>query len=222
MKTKEIPPETDTSGQPLRIGVWVCHCGGNIASVVDVAAVKNYAEQLPYVAHVENSMYTCSQDTQERMKKTIREKGLNRVVVAACTPRTHEPIFQDTCRDAGLNKFLFEMANIREQCSWVHQNEPEAATLKAKDLVKIAVTKAAKLVPLREFTLPANQEALVVGGGVAGMVSALSLADQGYKVSLLEKSDRLGGNALNLRHNCPRIPHFNYLAGFMVYSWYKV
>ena len=126
------------------------------------------------------------------------------MIVAACTPRTHEPLFQDTCRETGLNKFLFEMANIREHCSWVHQNEPETATQKAKDLVRVAVAKAAKLIPLREFTLPINHDALVVGGGVAGMVSALSLAEQGFKVTLVEKSTKLGGNALKLRHDSQR------------------
>jgi len=203
-KTKEVPPEINIAGQPPRVGVWICHCGTNIASVVDVAAVRDYALSLPFVEYAENCLYTCSQDTQERMKKTIREKGLNRVVVSACTPRTHEPLFQDTCRDAGLNKFLFEMTNIREQCSWVHQNEPDSATRKAKDLVRAAVIKAAKLIPLREFVLPINHDALVVGGGVAGMESALSLAGQGFKVTLVEKSDRLGGNALKLRHNFQR------------------
>ncbi|MDI6791846.1 MAG: FAD-dependent oxidoreductase [bacterium] len=200
-KTREVPPEINIAGQPPRIGVWVCHCGVNIASVVDVAAVKDYAAGLPFVEYVENALYTCSQDTQEKMKEIIREKGLNRIVVAACTPRTHEPLFRDTCRDAGLNKFLFEMANIRDQCSWVHQNEPEASTEKAKDLVRMAVAKSARLAPLREVDLPVNHDALIIGGGVAGMESALALADQGFKVSLVEKSDRLGGNALKLRHN---------------------
>ncbi|MEW5766859.1 MAG: FAD-dependent oxidoreductase [bacterium] len=201
VKTKEVPPEINIAGQPPRIGVWVCHCGVNIAGVVDVEAVRAYAAGLPFVGYVENALYTCSQDTQERMKEVIRQKGLNRVVVAACTPRTHEPLFRDTCREAGLNKFLFEMANIRDQDSWVHQNEPENATAKAKDLVRMAIVKAAKLQPLREFDLTLNHDGLVIGGGVAGMEAALSLADQGFKVTLIEKSDKLGGNALKLRHN---------------------
>ncbi|MDI6782313.1 MAG: FAD-dependent oxidoreductase, partial [bacterium] len=141
VKTKEIPPEIDVAGQTPRIGVWVCSCGINIAGVVDVEAVRDYAATLPGVEYVENNLYTCSQDTQEKIKEVIKEKKLNRVVVASCTPRTHEPLFQNTCQEAGLNKYLFEMANVRDQCSWVHQNEREAATEKAKALVRSAVAK---------------------------------------------------------------------------------
>ena len=166
-----------------RIGVFVCHCGINIASVVDVEAVRDYAKTLPYVEYVENSLFACSQDTQELIKERIREHKLNRVVVASCTPRTHEPTFQETIKEAGLNKYLFQMANIRDQGSWVHQNEPEAATQRAKDQVRMAVATVALQPPLQEFDLPVTKAGLVIGGGVAGMEAALGLAGQGYNVA---------------------------------------
>ncbi len=197
-KTKEIPAETNVVGEPPRIGVFICHCGINIAGVVDVEAVADYAQSLPYVEYVERNLFSCSQDTQDKMKEVIKDKGLTRVVVAACTPRTHEPLFRETLIDAGLNKYLFEMANIRNQDSWVHADSPEKATEKAKDLVRMAVAKVALLEPLTETSLSVNQTALVIGGGVAGMNAALALAQQGHPVHLIEKSDKLGGNALNL------------------------
>lgn len=193
----EVPPQRDVRNEPPRIGVFVCHCGINIAGTVDVQAVRDYAKTLPYVEYVADNLYTCSQDTQALMREAIREYNLNRVVVAACTPRTHEPLFQETLESAGLNKYLFEMANIRNQDSWIHDDR-EAATKKAKDLVRMAVAKAALLEPLEEPVLEVNREALVIGGGVSGMVAAKSLADQGYRVHLVEKSDRLGGVALNI------------------------
>ncbi len=195
--TKEVvyPVEKDVSGQEPRVGVFVCNCGINIGGVVDVPAVKEYAATLPYVAYVDENLFTCSQDTQAKIKAAIEEHNLNRVVVASCSPRTHEPLFQETIREAGLNKYLFEMANIRDQDSWVHQNEPDKATAKAKDLVRMAVAKAALIEPLHQVDLDLNKSALVVGGGVAGMNAALRLADSGYPVHLVEKSDQLGGNA---------------------------
>jgi len=197
--TRETPVEVNVKGEPPRIGVFVCHCGINIAGVVDVEAVRDYAGTLPYVTHVEDNLYTCSQDSQDLMLRVIKEQNLNRVVVAACSPRTHEPLFRDTLVNSGLNKYLFEMANIRNQDSWVHGSDPQAATEKAKDLVRLAVTKVALLEPLLETTVDINQSALVVGGGVAGMVASLHLADQGYPVTLLETKAQLGGQARNLR-----------------------
>lgn len=196
-REKVKPPQINVYNEPPRIGVFICHCGINIAGVVDIQAVKEYAKTLPFVEYVANNLYTCSQDTQELMKQAIREYRLNRVVVAACTPRTHEPLFQETLEDAGLNKYLFEMANIRNHDSWVHLDRKEA-TEKAKDLVRMAVYKVALMQPLTEPELPINPDALVVGGGVSGMTAALALADQGYKVHLVERSDRLGGQALSL------------------------
>ena len=197
-RTKEIPEELDVRGEPPRIGVFVCHCGSNIAGVVDVAAVAEYARTLPDVAYVEDNLFSCSQDTQEKMTQVIKEQKLNRVVVAACTPRTHEPLFQETVSNAGINKYLFEMSNIRNQCSWVHSGEPEAATEKSKDLVRMAVARVALLEPLRDPEVEVDRAALVIGGGVSGMVAAKNLAEQGYHTHLIEKSGVLGGQARNL------------------------
>jgi len=191
---KEYPPEKDVSGQEPRIGVFVCNCGRNIGSFVDVPGVVEYAKTLPNVVYAEDNLYTCSTDTQENISRLIAEHDLNRVVVASCSPRTHEPLFRNTCREAGLNEYLFEMANIRDQCSWVHMHEPEKATRKSKDLVRMAVAKARLLEPLHKGTLKVNNEALVMGGGLAGMTAALNLADQGFQVHLVEKEQQLGGN----------------------------
>jgi len=192
-----FPPERDVSGEEPRIGVFVCHCGRNIAGVVNVPEVAEYARTLPDVIYAEDNLYTCSNDTQQRIKEKIAEHNLNRVVVASCTPRTHEPLFRNTLREAGLNPYLFEMANIRDQCSWVHMAEPEKATVKAKDLLRMAVSKARLLEPLRKASVPVEKAALVIGGGLAGLTSALELADQGFDVYLVEKEKELGGN---LRH----------------------
>jgi heterodisulfide reductase subunit A2 len=197
-RTKEIPKETDIRGEPPRVGVFICRCGTNIASVVDVPAVVEYAKTLPHVIHAEESMFSCSQDTQDMMAKIIREKQLNRVVVSACTPKTHEPLFQETVINAGINKYLFEMANIRNQCSWVHGQTKEAATDKAKDLTRMAVSKVGLLQPLTEPELSINPKALIIGGGVAGMTAARTLSAQGYQSFLVDQSDRLGGQAANL------------------------
>ena len=195
---KIVPKPRIVAGERPRIGVFVCDCGINIAGVVRVPEVVEYAKTLPYVEYVEENLFTCSQDTQDKMREMIREHRLNRIVVAACTPRTHEPLFQETLIEGGLNKYLFEMANIRNQDSWVHAGDPEAATVKAKDLVRMAVSKAALLEPLQETEVEVTQSGLVVGGGVAGMTAALELADQGYQVYLVEKSSQLGGQALKL------------------------
>jgi heterodisulfide reductase subunit A len=196
---KEIPQALDVRGEAPRIGVFVCSCGINIAGVVDVKAVAEYARSLPGVTFVENNLFSCSQDTQDKIAATVREQGLNRVVVAACTPRTHEPLFQETLQAAGLNKYLFDMANIRNQDSWVHAGEPEMATEKAKDLVRMAVAKASLLQPLNEVQLSVKPAAMVIGGGISGMNAALELARQGFPTHLVERDSELGGNARLLR-----------------------
>ena len=197
---KEYPPEIDVSTEEPRIGVFICHCGINIAGVVDIKEVLEYTRQLDDVVYVEANLYTCSQDTQERIRETIKEHNINRFVVASCTPRTHEPLFQDTLRGAGLNRYLFEMTNIRDQCSWVHQREPEEATRKAKDLVKMAIAKARYLEPLEEVSIDLVNKALVVGGGLAGMTATLSLAEQGFETHLVEKEAELGGYLRNAHY----------------------
>ncbi|MBU4316238.1 MAG: FAD-dependent oxidoreductase [Proteobacteria bacterium] len=197
-KTKEIVPQTNVIGERPRIGVFVCNCGINIGGVVNVPSVREYAKTLPYVEYVTDNMYSCSQDTQETMRDIIIGNKLNRIVVAACSPKTHEPLFQETLNDAGLNKYLFEMTNIRNHDSWVHRNNPDIATTKAKDLVRMAVTKVALKEALEEAELNINQTAMVIGGGISGMASALSLARQGYETHLVEKASDLGGQALNL------------------------
>ena len=197
-QTKEKVPEVNVVNERPRIGVFVCRCGTNIAGIVDVPSVAEFAKTLPFVEYATDNLYACSQDTQESISQIIREKNLNRVVVAACTPKTHEPLFQETLVNAGLNKYLFEMSNIRNQDSWVHKSNPELATKKAKDLVRMAVDKAALIAPLKEAELDITPKAMVVGGGISGMAAARSLARQGYEAHIIEKSDRLGGQALNL------------------------
>jgi heterodisulfide reductase subunit A len=197
-QTREIPEEIDVSGEHPRIGVFVCRCGTNIAGVVDVPAVAEYARTLPGVIYVEDNLFSCAQDTQEKMSQVIKEQRLNRVVVTACSPLTHEALFQETMANAGINKYLFEMGNIRNQCSWVHGGESEAATEKAKDLVRMAVAKVAHLVPLSEPEIAVNQTALVVGGGVSGMAAAKNFAEQGYHTYLIEREDALGGQARSI------------------------
>ena len=189
------PEETDVRGDALRIGVFVCSCGINIAGVVDVQDVLEYAGGLPGVVYAENNLFSCSQNTQDDMVEVIKKNSINRVVVAACTPKTHEPLFQETLEAAGLNRYLFTMANIRNQDSWVHAGDPEAATMKARELVRMAVARARQLTPLLDVRLGVNSKALVVGGGISGMKAALELADQGIKTFLVEHKDQLGGNA---------------------------
>ncbi len=195
---KVLPDEIDVTDQPPRIGVFICHCGINIGGVVDVPAVVEYADNLPNVVYACRNLYTCSADTQSIIKDAIAEHGLNRVIVASCSPRTHEPLFQETIREAGLNRYLFEMTNIRDQCSWVHMHEPEAATEKAKDLVRMAVAKANLIQPLDRIHLNMIPKAMVVGGGVAGMTAALGFSSQGYETYLIEKEAELGGFSRNI------------------------
>lgn len=194
-RDRVYPPERDVSREEPRVGVFVCHCGANIGRVVDVPAVVEYASGLENVVHAQESLFACSTDNAREISDQIREKKLNRVVVAACTPRTHEPLFRDTCREGGINQYFYEMANIREHCSWVHSKDPENATHKAKEIVRMSVARTLLLEPLKEYELPVNKTALVVGGGLAGMTSALSIAKQGFRVQLLDKDKTLGGVA---------------------------
>jgi heterodisulfide reductase subunit A len=198
VEKKEYPTEIDVTGEEPRVGVFICHCGINIGAYVDVPSVVEYAKTLPNVSYAEENLYTCSQDTQKKIVEKIKEHKLNRVIVASCTPRTHEPLFKETIREAGLNPHLFEMANIRDQCSWVHMKDPKAATEKAKDLTKMAVAKARLMEPLPPISLDIIQKGLVIGGGLAGMTSALAIAEQGYEVYLIEKENVLGGNLNNI------------------------
>jgi heterodisulfide reductase subunit A len=181
-----------------RIGVFICHCGTNIGGVVDVPQVVEYAKNLPYVVHAEANMYTCSEEGISSIKHAIKEYDLNRVVVASCTPRTHQPLFRNACADAGLNPYLFEFVNIREHCSWIHMQNRREATEKAKELVKMGVAKARWLDAQEEFESEVYPTAMVIGGGVAGMSAALNLANQGFEVHLVEKEPELGGRLLKL------------------------
>jgi len=190
--------ERDISGEPPRIGVFVCHCGTNIAGVVDVEVVVAEARQMPYVEYAEHLLFSCANDSHKKIAEAIKTHGLNRVVVAACSPRTHEPLFQQTLKESGLNPYLFNMANIRDQCSWVHAQDPAAATAKAQGLVRMAVARAALSEPLHTQFVPVEQSGLVIGGGMAGMTAALALAEQGFRAHLVEKTGSLGGIARRL------------------------
>jgi heterodisulfide reductase subunit A len=192
------PEERNVTAEEPRIGVFLCDCGINIAGTIDVGQVTEYTKNLPHVVFAQEYLFTCSTDSQEDMKAVVEKYRLNRVVVASCSPRTHEPLFQDTIREAGLNKYLFEMANVRDQSSWVHTYEPERATAKAKDLVRMAVARSALLEPLYEIPFEVVQKGLVIGGGLAGLTAAHTLAQQGFKTHLVEKTDELGGNARTL------------------------
>jgi len=187
-----LPVSKKTNGE-LRIGVFVCECGTNIAGTVNCNEVSEFAKTLDDVVCVMQNKYTCADPGQNEIKKAIVEHNLNRVVVASCTPKIHEPTFRACVADAGLNPYLFEMANIREHCSWVHQYEKEKATEKAKDLVKSAVARARFLEAQEETEVPVTKSALVIGGGVAGIQAALDLADAGHKVFLVEKEPSIGG-----------------------------
>jgi heterodisulfide reductase subunit A len=198
IEKKEYPPERDVSDEPPRIGVFVCHCGINIGGIVNVEQVVQFAKDLPNVVHSEHSLYTCSQDNQQKIKETIEEHRLNRIVIASCTPRTHEPLFQDTIREVGLNPFLLEFISIREHCSWVHMTDKVRATQKAKDLVAMAVSKSGLLRSVQCSSFSVRNEAIVVGGGISGMTAALSLAEQGFETHLVEKESELGGNLRRL------------------------
>jgi len=200
----EYPPERDVAGEQPRTGIFVCHCGSNIAGYLDVPSVTEYAASLPNVVHAESNLYTCSQDSIRHISEQICEHNLNRVVVASCTPRTHEPLFQDSLRAAGLNPYLFEMANIRNHCSWVHSSDRPAATQKARELVRMAAARAALLEPQPTIQVPVEHTALVVGAGAAGMAAAISLSRQGFPVHLIDRSPEPGGN---LRHVLTTPPH---------------
>ncbi len=196
---KSYPDEQQvTESDEVRIGVFVCRCGINIAGTVDVPRVVDYAGEMDNVVYFSDSLYSCSQDAQEIIKNKIKEHRLNRIVMAACSPRTHEPLFQETLKDAGLNRSLFEMVNIRDQCSWVHANEPDEATGKSKDLVRMGIAKARHLRPLPEQTVPVTPQALIIGGGIAGLTAAENLAEQGFQCFLVEKNDSLGGHAASM------------------------
>ncbi len=197
-KTKELPVEKDLRGEPPRVGVFVCKCGTNIAGVVDVEGVVEYAEGLPNVTYATHKLFACSQDAQDQISEAIKSENLNRIVVAACTPRTHEAIFQETLVNAGLNKYLFDMANIRNHCSWVHASKPDSATDKSKDLVRMTAQKVTQLAPLQEYELEVNQKALIIGGGLSGLTAAVTLAGQGFETSVVETSGSLGGQAKDL------------------------
>jgi len=189
------PEEKDVSGEEPRIGVFVCHCGANIGRIVDVPSTVEYALTLPHVVYAQEQLFSCATNSAQEITDMVKEKNLNRVVVAACSPRTLEPLFRDTLREAGINQYFYEMANIREHDSWVHSKEPEEATRKAKDIIRMSVARCALLEPLKEIDLPVNKAALVVGAGIAGMTSALSIANQGHEVHLVEKDGDLGGMA---------------------------
>jgi heterodisulfide reductase subunit A len=207
-----LPPERDISEEDPKIGVFICHCGVNIAGTVDVQQVADAAATEDGVAHSETIMYACAPDGQAKVKELIKEKGLNRVVIASCTPRTHSPLFQDTIREVGLNKFLFELADIREQCSWVHKDDKERATEKAIEITNMNVAKARLLDPVNQNSVGVDHAALIVGGGIAGMNASLSLAEQDYQVHLIERQGELGGLLRRVRHNLEGDDVQSYLA----------
>ncbi len=195
--------EGQSSNDARRIGVYVCHCGLNIAGVVDCEAVANYAGRLPDVVIARHEGYLCSEPGQNIIKTDIAEQDLNRIVVASCTPRLHEPTFRQCISEAGLNPYLLEIANLREQCSWVHGHDREGATRKANDLVRSAVARARHLAPRTELEVPVERKTMVIGGGVAGIQAALDLADSGYKVILVEREPSIGGIMARLDKTFP-------------------
>ena len=199
-RERVYPPERDVSEEEPRIGVFVCHCGANIGRVVNVPETVEYCKTLPNVVYAQEQLFSCATNCANEISEVTEEKGLNRVIIAACSPRTLAPLFRDTVREAGLNQYYYDMANIREHCSWVHSKEKEAATQKAKDIIRMSVARTAHLEPLQEIDLPVNRAALVVGGGVSGMTCALSIANQGHEVHLVEKEKDLGGTARRIYH----------------------
>ena len=216
VEEKRYPEEKDVAKEGPRIGVFVCHCGANIGRVVNVPEVVEYALRLPNVVHAQEQLFSCTTNSAKEITDVVKEKNLTRVIVAACSPRTLEPLFRETLKEAGLNQYLLEMTNIREHCSWVHSQEKEAATEKAKDIVRMAVARASVLEPLKEFELPVDKRALVIGGGIAGMVCALSIADQGHEVYLLEKDKELGGIARRLHYTLEGLDVQVYLKDLMM------
>ncbi len=211
-REREYPPERDVSQEEAKVGVFVCHCGANIGRVVNVPSVVDYASRLDHVVHAQESLFACSTENAQQISDVIRDKGLNRVVIAACTPRTHEPLFRDTLREGGVNQYFLDMANIREHCSWVHSREKDEATAKAKDIVRMSVARTSLLQPLQEIKLPIDKAVLVIGGGVAGMTSALNMAEQGFEIYLVEKEPDLGGMARRLHYTLDGIDVQAYLA----------
>ncbi len=211
IEERVYPEEMDVKGEEPRVGVFVCHCGANIGRIVNVPEVVEYVKSLPYVVHAQEQLFSCTTNSAKEISDTIKEKNLNRVVVAACSPRTLEPLFMETLKEAGLNQYLLVMTNIREHCSWVHSQEKEAATQKAKDIVRMAIARAVALQPLKEFDLPVNKRALIVGGGIAGMTCALSVANQGHEVYILEKEKELGGVARKLHYTLEGLDVQSYL-----------
>lgn len=197
--SEDLPPEIDIHNQEPRIGVFVCHCGINISQNIEISQVVDTVGHLPYVVHAEDLLYACSQDSQERIKTLVKEKDLNRVLVASCTPRTHEPLFQETIRDAGLNKYLFELADIREQCSWCLMGKKDIATQKAVEIVKMHVAKLQKMEPLQTSAVSVTPGTLVIGAGIAGITSALALAEQGFQVDIVEREPACGGLLKNVQ-----------------------
>ena len=194
---------SDKKDEKARVGVFICHCGSNIGGLIDCEKLAQYAEELPNVTHSEDNLYTCSETGLTAIKTAIKDYDLNRVVVASCTPRTHEPLFRECISEAGLNPYLFDFVNIRDQCTWVHMKDAEGAYEKAKDLVKMGVAKAAKLEPLEMIKVDINPAALIIGGGVTGMSAALNLSQQGFKTYLIEKENRLGGRLQSLNRLFP-------------------
>jgi heterodisulfide reductase subunit A len=211
-KEREYPPERDVHKEEPRIGVFVCHCGANIGRIVNVPETVEYCKTLPNVVHAQEQLFSCATNSAKEITDVTREKGLNRVIVAACSPRTLEPLFRDTVREAGINQYYFEMANIREHNSWVHSKEKEEATQKAKDIIRMSVARSRQLEPLLEFDLPVHKAALVVGGGIAGMNCALSIANQGHEVHLVEKNKELGGIARKIHSTLDGLDVQEYLA----------
>ena len=199
-KERIYPLERDVSQEEPKIGVFVCHCGANISRIVSIPETVEYCKTLPNVVYAQEQVFSCATNSAKEITDITREKGLNRVIVAACSPRTLEPLFRDTLREAGINQYYYDMANIREHCSWVHQKEKEDATEKAKDIIRMSVARTCLLEPLQEFDLPVDKRALVVGGGIAGMTCALSIAKQGHEVYLLEKDTELGGIARRIHY----------------------
>ena len=205
------PPERDVSQEEPKVGVFVCHCGANIGRIVSVPSTVEYALTLPNVVYAQEQLFSCATNSAQQIAEIAKEKGLNRVVVAACSPRTLEPLFRDTMREAGINQYYLDMANIREHCSWVHAKEKEEATQKAKDIIRMSVARTCRLKPLQEFDLPVNKTALVLGGGIAGMTCALSIANQGHEVYLVEKNADLGGTARRISHTLEGMDVQSYL-----------
>jgi heterodisulfide reductase subunit A-like polyferredoxin len=215
IKKRELPPEIDVAGLEPRVGVFICNCGINIGGVINVPALTEYTATLPGVVLADQNLFTCSADTQDKILAAIKENNLNRVVVASCSPRTHMAMFQETIQQVGLNPYLFDMANIRDQDSWVHMQEPEKALAKAKDLVRGAVARVVHLEPLHKQSFPVQKAALVIGGGVAGMEAARSIADMGFKAYLVEQGDKLGGQAWNLVTSSRGYNYRGYLEGLI-------